>query len=83
MYVCPVCNGLTAVTQTCPKCQHSMDHQGRLVDFMGDYIAYLEYEGTKLIDGDEESTNQHTCVHLYACPSCGEELDISIKEVRE
>lgn len=81
MYACPVCNGLTEGEKNCPTCESAMTNQGRLVDFMGDYIAYLEYDGTNLIDGDPESTQNHTCIHLYYCNQCDQEYNLKIQEV--
>ncbi|MDL4842733.1 hypothetical protein [Aquibacillus rhizosphaerae] len=82
MYACPLCNGLKSINLNCPNCQQVMDNQGRTVDFMGDYIPYLEYEGTKLIDGELNSTQDHTCLHLFYCTSCNQQLNVPIQEIR-
>ncbi|WP_186579200.1 hypothetical protein [Aquibacillus kalidii] len=78
---CPLCNGFINDSPPCPTCQGNMENQGRLVDFMGDYIAYLDYEGTKLIDHDPDSLESHTCVHLFYCPECEATNNVSVKEM--
>ncbi|WP_226038005.1 hypothetical protein [Aquibacillus saliphilus] len=80
MYACPLCNGFKSLEQSCPACGNAMDDQGRLVDYMGDYIAYLDYEGTNLIDGISSSNEKHMCLHLFLCLSCDKQIHVPIKE---
>ncbi|MDC3417291.1 hypothetical protein [Aquibacillus salsiterrae] len=82
-YLCPVCNGFDTVERACPSCHQytEMQNQGRVVDFMGDYIPYLDYEGTNLIDGMSNSKRNHICLHLYHCHNCGNEFTVPIDEL--
>ncbi|MRH44109.1 hypothetical protein GH741_15820 [Aquibacillus halophilus] len=81
MSACPLCNGVKTLEQACSSCGSTMDNQGRLVDYMGDYIAYLDYEGTNLIDGLQDSNDKHICVHLFQCSSCDEQIHVPIREI--
>ncbi|WP_204499050.1 hypothetical protein [Aquibacillus albus] len=58
-----------------------MHNQGRVIDYMDDYIAYLDYDGTKLIDGVLDSTDQHTCLHLFRCSECEKDIHVQIQEI--
>ncbi|WP_117170811.1 hypothetical protein [Paraliobacillus sediminis] len=81
MYMCPICNGFAKVNTICPSCNTEMDEKGRLIEQLGDYAPYLDNEGMKLFDGDSTSKTNHTCVHVFTCPTCEIEQVKSIEEV--
>ncbi|WP_157967417.1 MULTISPECIES: hypothetical protein [Paraliobacillus] len=58
-----------------------MNEKGRLIEQLGDYAPYLDNEGMKLFDGDIKSQANHTCVHVFFCPTCEKEQLKSIQEV--
>ncbi|MEQ6389126.1 hypothetical protein RZN22_07325 [Bacillaceae bacterium S4-13-58] len=51
-----------------------------MVDFLDNYSPYLEDEGLKLVDGVEDSSKSHLCVHLVQCHNCGLEENVKIEE---
>ncbi|WP_138419798.1 hypothetical protein [Aquibacillus sediminis] len=83
MYTCPLCNGFREIQRECPSCHELMEDQGRMVDYMGDYIAYLDYDGTKLIDGHNASSREHVCIHLFYCFACDEKMHVNVQELRK
>lgn len=60
-----------------------MYDQGRLIDFFDDYSPYMEDEGMKLYDGIPDSGKHHLCIHLFHCPVCDYDTQITIKEQKE
>ncbi|MYL32386.1 hypothetical protein GLW08_06390 [Pontibacillus yanchengensis] len=81
MFVCPLCNGLQTIVVHCPACNWEMKEQGRVVDYLDDYSPYLDDEGLKLVDGDQNSSEEHECVHLYQCTKCDRDRHVSINEL--
>lgn len=78
-YVCPVCNGLSALHTMCPNCHHPLDDYGRADDLWGPYSPYREIDDLKMSNGFEDEKN-HQCVHLTNCPVCGKDFFIHIDE---
>ena len=74
--VCPVCNGLTPVQKSCPRCGRTMFDAGLLQDFYDSYSAYLEQD---LYEDGYRCYNHATCVHLFACPCCHYDVDVAFK----
>jgi rRNA maturation protein Nop10 len=63
--VCPVCNGLTAVTASCPRCGRRLADGGALENYYGPYSPYMD------VDSLQEGAPDTQCVHLLYCPACG------------
>ena len=80
MDLCPLCNGLDSQIIQCPNCQTIMEDNGKVTDFLDDYSAYMDIDIMKLFDGNPTSLEDHQCIHLYYCSSCGHEEVKPIKE---
>lgn len=80
MFTCPVCNGFKNVKKECPNCHKDMADQGRISDYLDDYSPYLDYAGTNLVDGIEDSEARHVCVHLMKCSDCKVDKQVPIQE---
>lgn len=48
-----------------------MNDSGRYMDQFDDYSPYLDIDGMKKLDGIENDLENHTCPHVFDCPSCG------------
>lgn len=81
MSVCPLCNGLSSLSLTCPNCHHQLDDQGKLTDYFDDYSSYLDMNITKMVDGDSVSLQEDRCVHYFYCPQCHYEQVQAVKEI--
>ncbi|MFC4388648.1 hypothetical protein ACFOZ1_12685 [Gracilibacillus marinus] len=83
MYLCFLCNGLEKLTERCPKCEGHMLDAGKVVDYYGDYAAYVEVETQQRVDGYSNSSESHQCVHIGVCSNCNyiEEIAINEKEM--
>lgn len=71
-HICPICNGFQKYDFQCPKCRSQMIDIGRYMDMFDDYSPYLEIDGTKKVDGIVDDQKNHSCPHVFDCPSCGE-----------
>ncbi|WP_102347481.1 hypothetical protein [Bacillus sp. Marseille-P3661] len=80
MYICPLCNQLDQKLVECPTCKNHMEDQGRLMDYFDDYSAYLEIDGTKLVDGFPNDQQDHECPHVFYCYQCKNEHIFLISE---
>ncbi|WP_084024307.1 hypothetical protein [Vulcanibacillus modesticaldus] len=78
-YLCPVCNGLSALQATCQYCHHPLEDYGRIEQLFGPYSPYQEISDLKMTNGFIDSTI-HLCIHVTYCPMCGKEHLITIKE---
>ncbi|MCL6639264.1 MAG: hypothetical protein K6T80_06240 [Firmicutes bacterium] len=67
MSVCPLCNGLYELNQTCASCGGPFIDRGALQDFYDDYSAYLDQA---LYEDGYRCNRDEYCVHLFACPRC-------------
>jgi hypothetical protein len=64
-YVCPVCNGLSVLRETCKRCGSPLGDDGPVTDYVGPYSPYeLSPQTHQKLD---------TCVHLLYCNSCQQE----------
>lgn len=39
-FICPLCNGLAALTATCPDCGNILENAGKKEDYAGPYSPY-------------------------------------------
>ena len=79
-YLCPVCNGLNLLQSNCTHCNHHLDDYGRVDQIWGPYAPYREIDDLKMTNGFEDFEN-HKCIHLASCPSCGKDQLIAINEI--
>lgn len=74
MNICPLCNGLTEIKLTCPKCGCTMKDGGFMEGYFGPYSPYLDESILDQVDGVSESK----CLHLFYCSSCGYDQSYAI-----
>lgn len=72
MEICPICNGLEDICQSCPQCGRPMEERGPLQDFIDGYSPYLSQEM------GEGLAPPGTCVHLYYCRACDRDQRLAI-----
>lgn len=70
MYICPLCNQLGHYEFECPTCEMLMEDRGRMMDYFDNYSAYLDIEGTKMVDGFLNDRKNHECPHVLYCLNC-------------
>ncbi|MDT8900506.1 hypothetical protein [Anaeroselena agilis] len=63
--VCPVCNGLVAVAENCPRCGRRLVDGGALENYFGPYSPYMD------VASFQQGAPDVHCVHLLYCPACG------------
>ncbi|WP_289136913.1 hypothetical protein [uncultured Brevibacillus sp.] len=78
-HFCPVCNGLAALANDCPRCGQLLSDAGKLYDFYGAYSPYREIDDAKLDNGYLDRQN-HQCLHTGWCPKCQKEHTIIVQE---
>ncbi len=61
--VCPLCNALQTITETCPRCGASLVDGGALSGYLGPYSPYMDVQGLPFC-------SEGYCVHLVYCPTC-------------
>ncbi|MGG1663002.1 hypothetical protein [Brevibacillus sp. NRS-1366] len=78
-HLCPVCNGLAALHENCPRCGQQMTDAGRLYDYYGAYSPYREIDDAKMDNGVRDRLH-HQCQHTGWCPNCQEERTVVVEE---
>lgn len=61
--VCPLCNAMEAVGESCPCCGQLLIDGGSLNNYLGPYSPYMETETLPF-------KSEGYCVHLLYCPEC-------------
>ncbi|SDE18607.1 hypothetical protein [Sporomusa acidovorans] len=61
--VCPLCNALQAIVETCPYCGGKMVDGGSISNYLGPYSPYMDKESLPLQSEDY-------CLHVIYCPVC-------------
>lgn len=82
MSYCPVCNGLYELEVHCPRCKHTLDDEGRLTDYFGDYSPYREIDHAKLNNGMMDVRDQR-CIHILSCPFCFFSERYMVREIEQ
>jgi hypothetical protein len=67
MELCPLCNAISDIDVSCPKCGAAMNDGGIPVGYYEPYSPYLPYNILSQNDG----VSKDECIHLFYCPSCG------------
>ncbi|MCT8139473.1 hypothetical protein H1D32_18240 [Anaerobacillus sp. CMMVII] len=80
MSMCPLCNGISVIEESCEVCHSVMSDKGRLMDYFDDYSAYLDIEGMKLFDGIKNDAQNQQCPHIFYCSKCHIEKTLLIQE---
>lgn len=80
MPVCPICNGFTTLHENCPLCGQPLQDAGVIQDFYDDYSAYLEQD---IYEDGYRHNNHAVCVHLFACPHCHFDTNISFRRLNQ
>ncbi len=75
---CPVCNGLTQLTQNCPGCGIQMIDYGGLESYCDPYGPYEEQ--AEDINREKAVTGDDQCVHLLQCPQCNESMAYPVEQ---
>lgn len=81
MSMCPICNGISSIEVNCSSCNVLFTDEGRLLDYIDDYSAYLEIEGMKLFDGISDDAKNKQCPHVLYCSQCHLKKKILIPEI--
>lgn len=76
--VCPICNGMASYVVKCSECGSQMDARGAIQEYFDDYSPYLSQNITKKMDGVESNR----CVHIFHCPNCRDDKQITINEIK-
>jgi DNA-directed RNA polymerase subunit M/transcription elongation factor TFIIS len=80
MSLCPLCNGLRTIHIACPQCNAETEDQGKMMDYVGPYSAYMEIDLLKRNDGFPKSLEKGQCPHIMKCPKCGHDEVVLIQE---
>lgn len=78
-FACPVCNGLRAVSRSCPQCGRPLSDGGRVDEYIGPYAPYRPIDDMKLTNGYPDLA-EHACYHQLFCAECGYRSTVEIKE---
>lgn len=81
MSMCPVCNGLTEIPQSCPNCANSMEECGKTVDYLDDYSAYMDQQLLEKVDGLSHEESNRYCLHLYHCAACERDFSLKVQQI--
>jgi hypothetical protein len=76
--VCPICNGMNVIRNSCPLCGHEMVDGGSVQDYYGPYSPYIEQNAY----GDLAMAGcRGICIHLLYCPACGYDRRERVEQV--
>jgi C4-type Zn-finger protein len=78
--VCPLCNGMAALTIQCPNCGRNMEDQGHVRDYYGPYSPYEEDFWPQLT-GQLGGSISLRCIHFLFCSNCKYKTQRFIKKV--
>jgi len=78
--ICPVCNGLLSLEQSCPHCGNKLVDGGIIQDYDGPYSPYQDQDIIQFITGLVAGADER-CVHLYYCPACRWDTRIAVSKV--
>jgi len=78
-FYCEVCNGMTTLTASCPRCRRQAVDYGRYNDFLGPYAPYRAIDDISLTNGFLD-VSRHECVHMLSCSACNYTFPLSVNE---
>lgn len=73
--ICPVCNALTSLEISCPKCGSAAEDEGRWSDWSG---PYAPYEPTLITTLESVATDDSICQHTVRCIHCDIQFTVEI-----
>jgi hypothetical protein len=74
--ICPVCNALTLLAVSCPRCGSATEDEGRWSDWSG---PYAPYEPTLVNAQEVIVTDEVVCKHAVRCIHCQLPFTVEIK----
>lgn len=80
MAICPICNALQEIKQSCPTCQHALKGAGKVSDYSDPYGHYNDENTVKMGDGFPNTAKDEICPHLFKCENCTYEQIVFIQE---
>lgn len=78
--ICPICNGLLPLQESCPVCGKAMEDHGPLTNFFGPYSPYREIDDLKMSNGFPDLVHRQ-CIHVGYCENCKMEHLFFIQEL--
>lgn len=72
---CPLCNALIDVGEYCPDCAIRLEDWGRVEDYFEPYNPYLDIEKVRM------GEDPYSCIHIFKCPECDYDTQITVKHV--
>ena len=78
--ICPVCNGMVALTVPCPDCGKMMEDQGHASDYFGPYSPYEENRWP-LLTGQVVTSASFRCIHFLQCSRCRKHSSRSVPRI--
>ncbi|WP_227937882.1 hypothetical protein [Alkalihalobacillus deserti] len=80
MGMCPICNGMNSLGLTCDTCQQELIDYGKVMDYYGDYEAYMPIDLNKYSNGILNDLKDELCPHYIICNKCGNTTVYLVKE---
>ena len=82
--ICPLCNGLLFIEESCPKCGSKLLDVGIVEAYFAPYNEYLDWDILESTFQTEkkEPVARDTCLHLFKCEVCGWDHRFQITKVR-
>lgn len=74
---CPLCNGLSQISETCPACGAFMEDLGSVESYCDPYGPYEEQETGQTAEGNAY-TGDDQCVHFLQCLNCDESATFTV-----
>ena len=71
--ICPVCNGLITLEQSCPDCKEILEDSGQIENLMGPYAPYEEH--------GRLSEKKGNCIHQIVCPYCDKTWNVKVNKI--
>ncbi|WP_373230244.1 hypothetical protein [Cohnella sp.] len=73
--ICPVCNALSLLAVSCPKCGSAAEDEGRWSDWVG---PYSPYEPAIAAAAMTETADETICQHSVHCTSCQLQFTVDV-----
>jgi hypothetical protein len=78
-YMCPICNGLAALSHNCSQCGSKMEDHGRFDSFLSDYSPYRQIDDLKMTNTFIDLASKQ-CIHVTFCPQCQTTENVAVSE---
>ncbi|MGO4370844.1 hypothetical protein [Paenibacillus sp. 2TAB19] len=79
--LCPVCNGLASIQESCSSCKGQLIDGGRVTDWIGPYAPYEPIQEPFANESYQrlEAPPAH-CNHIIYCPACQQTSEVLVNE---